>query len=147
MATNLKLQLGDDIRRLNIAQLTSYADFCVLVRSVFNIPALNGIQMAYQDEDKDWINIRSEMDMDEARAYSARLPSFKICVTTNNAVSQSPAPQEPSYPQLAPEDIGALFPVLYTVPTHVFTLMSARPGSHRAHLHRTTFFLHFPSPN
>lgn len=105
MATNLKLQLGDDIRRLNISQLSNYTEFCELARAVFNIPALNSIQMAYQDEEKDWINIRSEMDMAEAREYAVRLPSFKINVTVGSSISSSPVPAEASYPQVAPEDI------------------------------------------
>lgn len=107
MTTTLKVQLGEDIRRLNIAQFSSYADFSMLVRTLFNIPALNGIQLAYQDEDMDWINIRSDMDMAEAKNYAARSSTFRVHAFIVNEPASSPVPaQTLIYPQLAPEDIG-----------------------------------------
>jgi len=106
MPSTFKVQLGDDIRRLSLSQLSSYAEFCMLIRSLFNISSLNGLQLTYQDEDKDTISIRSEMDMDEARNFASRVPSFKISVQTTDGVSSCSSPiPEPIFPQLAPEDI------------------------------------------
>lgn len=103
----LKVQLDDDLRRLNMSQLTTYAEFCNLIRQLFNISPLSGLQLSYVDEDEDIISIRSEMDMAEARNFAAALPSFKIQVSLTNGVASPSAPSsEPLYPQLAPEDHG-----------------------------------------
>jgi hypothetical protein len=106
MATILKVQLGDDIRRLDITHFSTYAEFTQLVRTIFNISNLSGLQLMYQDEDKDYINIRSEMDMAEARRFATRLPSFKIHAHISDGMSSAPSASEPLYPQIAPEDIG-----------------------------------------
>jgi hypothetical protein len=105
MATILKVQLGNDIRRLDITHFSTYAEFTQLVRTIFNISNLSGLQLMYQDEDKDYINIRSEMDMAEARRFATRLPSFKIHAHISDGMSSSPSAAEPLYPQIAPEDI------------------------------------------
>lgn len=109
MATILKVQHGSDIRRLNITHFSTYAEFAQLVRTIFNISELSGLKLMYQDEDNDFINIRSDLDMDEARRYAAQLPSFKIHALLANGISSSPQSTEPAYPQLAPEDIGTHF--------------------------------------
>lgn len=105
MATILKVQHGTDIRRLNITHFSTYAEFAQLVRTIFNISDLSGLKLMYQDEDHDFINIRSDLDMDEARRYAAQLPSFKIHALLADGISSSPLPAESAYPQLAPEDI------------------------------------------
>jgi hypothetical protein len=105
MATIIKVQLGNDIRRLDITHFQTYAEFTQLVRTIFNISNLSGMTLMYQDEDKDSINIRSEMDMAEARRYAARFPSFKIVAQLSDGISSSPSNTEPLYPQISPEDI------------------------------------------
>lgn len=117
MATILKVQHGTDIRRLNITHFSTYAEFAQLVRTIFNISDLSGLKLMYQDEDHDFINIRSDLDMDEARRYAAQLPSFKIHALLADGISSSPLPAESAYPQLAPEDIG----------THFFVIQLKRP--------------------
>jgi len=109
MATTLKIQLGDDIRRLSISQFTTYAEFSQLVRNIFNISNLSGLRLSYQDEDFDWINIRSDLDMSEAKRFASQLPSFKVVASMTDGIPLAPSNQEPSYPQLAPEDIGTCF--------------------------------------
>lgn len=107
MASTFKIQLADDIRRLNLSQLTSYPEFVKLVRSVYNIPELNGIQLSYQDEDKDWINIRSDMDLAEARHYATQFPSFKISVLLSAGVPAWLSGAGVSYPQNVTEASGS----------------------------------------
>lgn len=103
--TTLKVQLGADIRRLSLKPLESYTEFVKVVRNIFNISDLSGVQLSYEDEDRDVINIRSQMDLDEARRYAATVPSFKIRVAPTDDLSQSPPSQLPIYPPIAPEDI------------------------------------------
>jgi len=105
MATIIKVQHGDDLRRLNITHYQSYADFTELVRTIFNITNLSGLRLAYKDETGDWINIRSEMDMAEARRVASVAPSFKIHALISDGISSAPQSSEPLYPQIAPEDI------------------------------------------
>lgn len=105
-ARSLKVEHSGDIRRLDLSLFKSYAKFVKLVREIFNISELSGIQMSYEDEEGDRINIRSEMDMIEARRYASLVPSFKLHV---QQTAEQPLEQPLSlgvYPPIAPEDLG-----------------------------------------
>lgn len=104
--TTLKVQLGADIRRLSLKPAESYSDFVKVVRGIFNISDLSGVQLSYEDEDRDIINIRSQMDFDEARRYAASYPSFKVQVALTDDLSHAAPTNLPIYPPIAPEDIG-----------------------------------------
>lgn len=104
--TTLKVQLGADIRRLSLKPVDSYPEFVKVVRGIFNISDLSGVQLSYADEDGDIINIRSQMDFDETRRYAASRSSFKVQVALTDDLSQLAPATVPIYPPIAPEDIG-----------------------------------------
>lgn len=102
----MKVQLGADIRRVSLKPIDSYSEFVKLVRSIFNISDLSGLHLSYADEDGDIINIRSQMDFEEARRYAVAHASFKVQVGLTNDLSQVAPANLPIYPPIAPEDIG-----------------------------------------
>lgn len=112
----LKIQLGQDIRRLSMDQLPAFDELKHLIRSMFDVLSSLEFNITYKDEDEDLIGIKSDLDLQEARSllqrdHNLRLfvvpvvggPTFVPYPTLQAAVPES---DKPIYSvQSSPEDI------------------------------------------
>jgi len=62
MAIVLKINLGDDTRRISFERPPSYEELTQIVKQLFKISV---VQLRYEDEDKDRITVTSQMELNE----------------------------------------------------------------------------------
>lgn len=88
---SLKIKLADDIRRVSVADSTSYDELCSLVQSLFGL-APNTFSFKYTDEDGDMITISAPCDWTEAAAATRPLTLVVVMSAPSAAAAAAAAP-------------------------------------------------------
>eukprot|EP01111_Echinosteliopsis_oligospora_P010118 TRINITY_DN3093_c0_g1_i1.p1 TRINITY_DN3093_c0_g1~~TRINITY_DN3093_c0_g1_i1.p1 ORF type:complete len:663 (-),score=240.22 TRINITY_DN3093_c0_g1_i1:68-2056(-) len=70
MAVILKIKFGDDTRRITLERTPSYDELVRIVNQLFG--NTSGLQLKYEDEDKDQITVTTQAELTEAFTISSR---------------------------------------------------------------------------
>ncbi len=75
-AINLKINWGDDIRRITLLHTPSYAELRKTFQKIFSVAGLpKGFVIKYQDDEKDLVTIGSDLELSEALQFGLKQQS------------------------------------------------------------------------
>jgi len=79
---NIKATLGEETRRISTAKNTNYFEFQALLTELFALSELVS-KIEYQDDEKEWIRISTDLEFEEAKRISNSSGLIRIRLNSN----------------------------------------------------------------
>jgi len=120
---NIKATLGEETRRISTNKNTNYYEFQVLLTKLFALPELVS-KIEYQDDEKEWIRITSDLEFEEAKRISNFTALIRIRLNSNCPKVFENIPTKSNFDfidyvlQNVQEELPIHVPYFYSKPIH-----------------------------